>query len=57
MSDEHDYASDKHGILYGGPDTPLIEPDCRSLGEVVLRKFAQSQAKPLFVSATDDILL
>lgn len=42
--------SDEHGVLYGGPDIPLIEADCTSMGEVVLRKLAESRDKVLVVS-------
>lgn len=44
--------NDDHGdgVLYGGPDVPLIESDCRSLGEVVLRKLAESKDNELVVS-------
>lgn len=52
MSGDNVNVPDEDGILYGGPDTPLIEADCRSFGEVILRKFAESKDKLLFVSVT-----
>lgn len=41
---------DENGILYGGPDLPLIEPDARSMGEVVLRRLAASGDAVVVVS-------
>lgn len=54
MSDrEHD----DYGVLYGGPDIPLIEADCQSLGELVLRKLAESGDSELVVSIFDNVLI
>lgn len=37
-------------ILYGGPDPPLIDPEARSLGEVILKKLAVNENDVIFVS-------
>lgn len=37
-------------ILYGGPDPPLIDPEARSLGEVILKKLTVNENDVIFVS-------
>lgn len=44
---------DENGVLYGGDELPLIEPDARSMGEVVLRRLAASGDAVVVVSILD----
>lgn len=37
-------------ILYGGPDSPTLDPDARSLGEVALKKLAENGDNVVLVS-------
>lgn len=43
-------STEERFVLYGGPDAPSIDPDARSLGETLLKKFAEHGEKNMFVS-------
>lgn len=45
-----DIVESSQNILYGGPDSPTLCPDARSLGEVALQKFADNGDNVILVS-------
>lgn len=45
-----DSVESSKNILYGGPDSPSLDPDARSMGEVALKKFADNGDNVVLVS-------
>lgn len=49
-------STNEKNVLYGGPDAPSIDPVSKSLGEILLKKFASFENKNIFVCISIVIL-